>query len=129
MVGEGRRERTVTGHHMLVVTGGPAARDPGPLPLHDLVIAADSGAEHAPALGLTADVLVGDMDSVDPTLLADLEKRATTPGNVYRHRWRPGDVLIWDNRCTMHRRDDFDPATRRIMHRSQIRGTRMNAAA
>ena len=49
----------MTGNHMLVVTGGPAARDPGPLPLHDLVIAADSGAEHAPALGLTVDVLVG----------------------------------------------------------------------
>ena len=73
MVCAGRREYTVTGNHMLVVTGGPAARDPGPLPLHDLVIAADSGAEHAPALGLTVDVLVGDMDSVDPTLLADLE--------------------------------------------------------
>ena len=72
----------MTGHHMLVVTGGPAARDPGPLPLHDLVIAADSGAEHALALGLTVDVLVGDMDSVDPAVLADLE---TAGCRIERH--------------------------------------------
>ena len=82
MVGEGRPECTVTGHHMLVVTGGPPPTDPGPLPRHDLVIAADSGAEHAPALGLTVDVLVGDMDSVDPTLLADLE---TAGCRIERH--------------------------------------------
>jgi taurine dioxygenase len=36
---------------------------------------------------------------------------------------------MWDNRTTMHRRDDFDPAMRRIMHRSQVRGNRMPAAA
>ena len=82
MVGEGRPERTVTGHHMLVVTGGPPPTNPGPLPRHNLVIAADSGAEHAPALGLTVDVLVGDMDSVDPTLLADLE---TAGCRIERH--------------------------------------------
>ena len=37
------------------------------------------------------------------------------------HRWRPGDLLIWDNRCVMHRRDEFSPAARRIMHRTQVR--------
>ena len=40
----------------------------------------------------------------------------------FRHRWRPGDVLMWDNRCTMHRREAFDPAARRIMHRTEIIG-------
>ena len=40
----------------------------------------------------------------------------------YTHQWRVGDLLIWDNRCTMHRRDPFDPNTRRIMHRTQIKG-------
>ncbi len=43
------------------------------------------------------------------------------PGLIYRHRWRAGDVVMWDNRCTMHRRDAFDPGARRIMHRTQIR--------
>ena len=39
-------------------------------------------------------------------------------------RWQQGDVVIWDNRCVMHRRDEFDPALRRLMHRTQIQGTR-----
>ena len=42
---------------------------------------------------------------------------------VYRHRWALGDVVLWDNRTTMHRRDAFDPRSRRIMHRTQIKGS------
>lgn len=41
---------------------------------------------------------------------------------VWEHVWRAGDVLIWDNRCTMHRRDAFDDSARRVMHRTQIKG-------
>ena len=41
---------------------------------------------------------------------------------TWTHRWRVGDVVLWDNRCTMHRRDAFDPATERILHRTQIKG-------
>lgn len=43
---------------------------------------------------------------------------------TYRHEWRVGDLVIWDNRCTMHRRDAFDPSSRRLMHRTQTKGTR-----
>ena len=43
---------------------------------------------------------------------------------TWRHQWRAGDLVLWDNRCTMHRRDAFDPATRRVMHRTQIRADR-----
>jgi taurine dioxygenase len=42
---------------------------------------------------------------------------------TWRHQWRVGDVVLWDNRCTMHRRDSFDPMTRRVMHRTQIRSS------
>jgi taurine dioxygenase len=42
---------------------------------------------------------------------------------VYRHRWAVGDLVLWDNRTTMHRRDAFDPKARRIMHRTQIKGS------
>jgi taurine dioxygenase len=35
-----------------------------------------------------------------------------------------GDLILWDNRCVMHRRDAFDAATRRVMHRTQIKGDR-----
>lgn len=48
---------------------------------------------------------------------------------VYRHRWRIGDVLMWDNRCTMHRRDPFDPGARRVMHRTQLKGRERVQAA
>lgn len=41
--------------------------------------------------------------------------------NTWHHRWRPGDLVIWDNRCVMHRRDEFSAAARRIMHRTQIK--------
>ena len=43
--------------------------------------------------------------------------------SIYRHRWALGDLVLWDNRTTMHRRDAFDPSERRIMHRTQIKGT------
>jgi len=43
----------------------------------------------------------------------------------YRHRWRKGDLLIWDNRCTMHRASsDLRPGDRRLLHRILLKGTR-----
>jgi len=43
-------------------------------------------------------------------LLRDLIEHATQPEFVYRHQWRVGDLVIWDNRCTMHRARPFDDA-------------------
>ena len=42
---------------------------------------------------------------------------------VYEHAWRPGDLLIWDNRCSMHARTDFSPAERRLLLRTTAKGT------
>lgn len=42
----------------------------------------------------------------------------------WTHSWAPGDVVVWDNRCTNHKRTSFDPAHRRVLHRVQIAGTR-----
>ena len=47
---------------------------------------------------------------------------ATADALTWRHHWRAGDLVLWDNRCVMHRRDAFDAGTRRIMHRTQIKG-------
>lgn len=47
---------------------------------------------------------------------------ATAERFVWRHHWRVGDLVLWDNRNTMHRRDQFDPASSRVMHRTQIKG-------
>ncbi len=43
---------------------------------------------------------------------------------TYHHEWEEGDVVIWDNRCIMHRRDAFPASARRMMHRTQMRGNR-----
>ena len=55
-------------------------------------------------------------------LLDRLWDHASDPRFVWRHRWRAGDLLIWDNLGVLHRRDSFDPGVRRIMHRTQIKG-------
>jgi taurine dioxygenase len=57
-------------------------------------------------------------------LLDALWAHATQPQFTFRQQWRVGDVLVWDNRCTLHRRDAFDPAARRVMHRTQIKAAR-----
>ena len=57
-------------------------------------------------------------------LLDALWAHATKPEFSWYQQWRQGDLILWDNRCVMHRRDAFDPATRRIMHRTQIKGDR-----
>lgn len=57
-------------------------------------------------------------------LLDELWKHATQARFAFRQQWKVGDLMIWDNRCTLHRRDPFDPAARRVMHRTQIKGDR-----
>jgi taurine dioxygenase len=59
-----------------------------------------------------------DSDALLDALWAHIDR----PDLRYEHRWRVGDLLLWDNRSTMHRRDPFDNATRRVMHRTQIKG-------
>lgn len=55
-------------------------------------------------------------------LLDELWAHASEPELAWYQKWRAGDLVLWDNRCVMHRRDAFDPATRRVMHRTQIKG-------
>jgi taurine dioxygenase len=55
-------------------------------------------------------------------LLDELWAHATQPAFVWRHSWRVGDILVWDNRCLIHRRDAFDPSSRRVMLRLTVRG-------
>jgi taurine dioxygenase len=56
------------------------------------------------------------------TLLDELWSIATREDFTWHNEWQVGDVVLWDNRCTMHRRDPFDPNSRRILHRTQIKG-------
>jgi alpha-ketoglutarate-dependent taurine dioxygenase len=56
-------------------------------------------------------------------LLNQLWDLVARPQFAWEHVWRVGDIVLWDNRCTMHRRDPFDDSARRVMHRTQIKGS------
>ena len=66
--------------------------------------------------------LVGLNLAESEALLDELWGVVDRPEFAWEHVWRVGDLVLWDNRCTMHRRDAFDPSTRRIMHRTQVKG-------
>src|SRR5690242_21707416 len=56
-------------------------------------------------------------------LLRELREAATRPELVYTHRWRVGDLVMWDNRCTLHRGRPWDESRyRRVMHRTTVAG-------
>jgi taurine dioxygenase len=57
-------------------------------------------------------------------LLDELWAHATDKRFTWYQQWQVGDLMMWDNRCVMHRRDAFDPAARRVMHRTQLLGDR-----
>ena len=56
-------------------------------------------------------------------MLEELWAHVIQPRFLYEHVWKLGDLVMWDNRSTMHRRDPFDGEARRIMHRTQIKGS------
>lgn len=67
---------------------------------------------------------IEDMDPSEGKALVDsLCEFATQRQFVYSHEWRVGDVVIWDNRCTMHRGTPYDDSERRMMWRTTIKGT------
>jgi alpha-ketoglutarate-dependent taurine dioxygenase len=57
-------------------------------------------------------------------LLDELWDHMVQPKYTWTQEWQVGDLIWWDNRCAMHRRDAFDPSARRLMHRTQLKGTR-----
>jgi taurine dioxygenase len=62
--------------------------------------------------------------SASDALLDELIAHATRERYQYRHKWRRGDIVIWDNRCTMHKANaDYPAGERRLMHRIIVEGT------
>ncbi|MEJ0069382.1 MAG: TauD/TfdA family dioxygenase [Pseudomonadota bacterium] len=76
---------------------------------------------------------IEDMDDGEArALLAELTRIATLPEHVYTHRWQPFDLMIWDNRCNLHRSDGFDYQSlvhRRLLHRVIVAGAPTAASA
>jgi alpha-ketoglutarate-dependent 2,4-dichlorophenoxyacetate dioxygenase len=82
---------------------------------------------HHPASGRTSLYLASHASHVigwpverGRALLKELIAFATQPQFVYQHRWTVGDLVIWDNRCTMHRGRPYDDTQRRVLHRTTV---------
>lgn len=112
--------------HSRVLGGGPEPTDEErrsrPPARHRLVhVHPGSGRK---ALYLASHIRTFEGMSADDSraLVAELMEFATRPEFVYAHKWRRGDVLMWDNLCTMHRATSFDDQTyRRDMRRTTCR--------
>ena len=97
--------------------------------MHPMVIKHPETLRAALFLGRRTNAYIQDLEFKDSEALLDhLWDYCVGSDFVYSHQWQRGDVLIWDNRSTLHRRDAFDPDQRRILWRCQITGTSLPSA-
>jgi alpha-ketoglutarate-dependent taurine dioxygenase len=75
------------------------------------------------------DAIEGMGEAESRRLIEELSEFAAQPKYMYRHVWEPHDVLMWDNRCTVHAVTPYDPHERRVMHRTTIVGSEPVIAA
>jgi taurine dioxygenase len=91
--------------------------------LHPLVCTHPDTGRRMLYLGRRRNAYIGGLALAESeALLDELWGYVQRPEFSWEHVWRIGDLVLWDNRCTMHRRDAFDPNQRRIMHRTQVKG-------
>ena len=96
-------------------------RQQTPAVVHPLVHMHPVTGRKALYLDSTTTIGIEGMDNAaGSTLLDEIYAFATQPQFVYRHDWQVGDVVMWDNGFTMHRREPFDPEARRLMKRTTI---------
>ncbi len=67
--------------------------------------------------------IVGMAEDEALSLLDELLTHATQPQYEYRHRWHPGDMVMWDNRCLLHKANgDYDMSQVRYLYRVMLKG-------
>lgn len=103
-----------------------AAWERVPAKVHPLIWTRRSGRKSL-LLGATAGEVVGRDPQEGRELLEGLLERVTRPERVLRHRWQPGDLVIWDNTGMLHRATPFEPTSRRLMHRTTLVGEELVA--
>ena len=105
-------------------------REDAPGAVHPLVCVHPDSKRKCLYLGRRALAFIPELEPAESDRLLDqLWAHAAQDEFCWTQRWRLGDIVIWDNRCTMHRRDALDPADRRLLNRTQIKGERPLAAA
>ncbi len=91
---------------------------------HPLVCTHPETGRHMLYLGRRRNAYIEGLElHASEALLDELWAYTDDPEFTWRNAWQVGDLVLWDNRCTMHRRDAFDPAARRVMHRTQIKSS------
>ena len=73
-------------------------------------------------VGRHASHLLGEDQQASRQMLRELTAAACQPPRVWGHRWQPGDIAIWDNRCVLHRGRPWPPGQARVMARSTVAG-------
>jgi taurine dioxygenase len=74
-------------------------------------------------LGDHAEYIVGMGYDEGRALIEELNALAVHKDLTYEHRWTPGELIVWDNRCLMHRATEYDPAVqRRVVRRCTVLG-------
>jgi alpha-ketoglutarate-dependent taurine dioxygenase len=92
-----------------------------PPKLHPLVWHHDSGRKSL-ILGMAAERVEGMTEAESCALIERLGAHTTRPENVYRHEWRVGDLVMWNNCGVMHRVIPYDPGSGRMLHRTTLYG-------
>jgi alpha-ketoglutarate-dependent taurine dioxygenase len=97
--------------------------------VHDLVRVHPETGEESLYLSSHSYSIEGMAESEGRQLLEELVEFCVREGRVYRHAWSPGDVLIWDNRCMIHRTEGFDETHPRLMYHVRVAGDDPRPAA
>lgn len=101
----------------------------GPTPLRPLVKIHPETGRPALLIGRHAHAIPGMPEDESRQLLDELLAFACQAPRVYRHEWAVGDVIIWDNRCLLHRAVPYDMHEPRVMWHSRIAGDPVTEAA
>jgi len=89
--------------------------------VHPIIMTHEETSKHALYLGRREWAYVPGLSLEDSeALLDELWSYAALEKNVWRQQWQPDDLIIWDNRRVLHRRDEFDQNARRLMKRCQV---------
>jgi taurine dioxygenase len=120
---EGRKALNAYDYDNASTIRGTKLRDGIPSCWHPIVRTHPATGRKALYVNRLMTVAIEDMEEAKGNdLLNALFDHQENPKFVYEHVWRPHDVLLWDNRCTLHARTDFSAAERRLMRRLTILG-------
>ncbi|HYX00900.1 MAG TPA: TauD/TfdA family dioxygenase [Reyranella sp.] len=94
----------------------------GPVPLRPLVKTHPETGRRSLLIGRHAHNIPGLSQAESDRLLQELVEFACQPPRIYHHDWTPGDAVLWDNRCLLHRATPWDMTQPRVMWHSRIAG-------